>query len=196
MNYVNFSVFSWIVTRTRVMSDSVRLLVNEVVNSVFELNNQYYRTADQSNAGCFFYPEPVPNQAVIFRGQCDESIPALPNFDPVRVSSSFTPRLFIFKGFTKIICNLLLPIVFNRSYCFSLQYMGLWHDIESYPTEFQFGTCANAFYTLVNGTVDVFNTQVVNQRLDTINGVAVIASTDGSAKLSVSFPIAGTNRKL
>ncbi|KAJ0173509.1 hypothetical protein K1T71_010658 [Dendrolimus kikuchii] len=149
-------VYSWILSRNRRMNESVSLLVNEVVNSIFELNNQYYRTTDQSDTGCFFYPEPVRDQAVLFRGQCNESIPALANFDPVR-------------------------------------YMGLWHDIESYPTDFQFGSCANAFYTLVDGQVDVFNTQVVNQRLDTINGVAVIASTDGSAKLSVRFPIAGTN---
>lgn len=73
--------------------------------------------------------------------------------------------------------------------------MGLWHEIEAYPTAFQNGECNNAFYTLNNGVVDVFNTQVINQSLDTINGVATIASDDGSAKLLVSFPVAGTNRK-
>lgn len=74
--------------------------------------------------------------------------------------------------------------------------MELWHDIQSYPTGFQEGTCNNAFYTLVDGEVDVFNTQVINQTLDTINGVArLVPTNDASAKLIVSFPVAGTNRK-
>lgn len=70
--------------------------------------------------------------------------------------------------------------------------MGLWHDIERYPTAFQNGTCGNAFYTLTDEGVDVFNTQVINQALDTINGFATVTSTDGSAKLNVTFPIVGT----
>lgn len=73
------------------------------------------------------------------------------------------------------------------------QYMGLWHEIERYPTPFQFGGCNNAFYTLGDGEVDVFNTQVLDEKLLTINGVAVPVA-DG--KLVVSFPVGNTNRKL
>lgn len=73
--------------------------------------------------------------------------------------------------------------------------MGLWHDIESYPEAFQDGTCNNAFYTLIDGVVDVFNTQVIGQTLDTIRGTAVITSTDGSAKLEATFNIMGINGK-
>lgn len=73
--------------------------------------------------------------------------------------------------------------------------MGKWHNIELYPQNFQDGTCGNAFYELNGGVVEVFNTQVINQTLDTIEGTAVIASTDGSAKLLVTFPIVGTNGK-
>lgn len=73
------------------------------------------------------------------------------------------------------------------------QYMGTWYDIEGYPVAFQGGTCPTATYTLTDTGVDVFNTQVVGQQLDTIRGSAVVASTDGSAKLTVTFPIAGTN---
>lgn len=66
--------------------------------------------------------------------------------------------------------------------------MGLWHDIESYPTVFQDGECPNARYTaLDSNTVSVYNTQVVDQSLGVINGIATVASTDGSAKLKVTF---------
>lgn len=77
--------------------------------------------------------------------------------------------------------------------------MGLWHDIERYPLPFQNGTCGNAFYTLQEGpVVDVFNTQVFGQTLDTISGFAVldrVDANDTSAKLQVTFPTVGTNGK-
>lgn len=75
------------------------------------------------------------------------------------------------------------------------QYLGTWYDIESYPVRFQDGTCPTATYTASTTGVDVFNTQVVGQQLDTIEGSAVLTTDDGQAKLNVSFPIAGTNRK-
>lgn len=71
--------------------------------------------------------------------------------------------------------------------------MGTWYDIEGYPQEFQEGTCATASYNITESGVAVLNTQVVNQQLDTIIASAVPASTDGSAKFTVTFPIAGTN---
>lgn len=71
--------------------------------------------------------------------------------------------------------------------------MGLWHDIRSYPEDFQIGTCQNANYELVGGVVDVLNTQVINQTLDTMTGTAVLVSTDGSARLSVTFNVGGIN---
>lgn len=75
-----------------------------------------------------------------------------------------------------------------------MQYLGVWYDIESYPAEFQDGTCGTAEYKLGSSdTVDVTNTQVVAQRLDVIIGTAVVVSSDGSAKLEVTFPIRGTN---
>lgn len=79
--------------------------------------------------------------------------------------------------------------------CF--QYTGQWYDIESYYDAFQTGTCNDALYTLnPEGVVDVFNTQVLELELDTINGTAVVASTDGSGKLDVTFPVAGTDCKI
>jgi retinol-binding protein 4 len=72
--------------------------------------------------------------------------------------------------------------------------MRTWHDIESYPSMFQTGTCRNANYAL-GEVVDVLNTQVLNQTLDVMRGIAVPSTNDSSAKLDVSFPIAGTNGK-
>lgn len=73
------------------------------------------------------------------------------------------------------------------------QYLGLWHDIESFPTPFQFGTCSNAYYSLGEAGVNVYNTQVINETLDFINGVATLVGNE--AKLVVSFPVEGTNRE-
>lgn len=73
--------------------------------------------------------------------------------------------------------------------------MGLWHDIQSYPTRFQEGTCNNALYTWFDLVIDILNTQVIEQNLDTIRFTAVPSSNDDSGKLLVSLPIAGTNCK-
>lgn len=71
----------------------------------------------------------------------------------------------------------------------NFQYEGLWHLIQTYPSEFQSGDCNDATYTVQSdGTVLVFNTQVIDQSLDTITGSAVLASNDSSAKLKVTFP--------
>lgn len=70
--------------------------------------------------------------------------------------------------------------------------MGTWYDIESYPQEFQNGTCSTATYTLTDNGVEVYNTQVINESLDDIYGLAVPDNDDGFAKLIVTFPIAGT----
>ncbi|XP_047994051.1 uncharacterized protein LOC125232436 [Leguminivora glycinivorella] len=151
-------VFSWITSRTRVQTEAARAAVTEVVDSIMDLNYVYYDVTDQTDDGCFYYPEHVIDQPVVFRGSCDMSIPAMADFDAEK-------------------------------------YMGLWHEIESYPSAFQTGTCNNARYTLdaALGVVDVFNTQVIDQSLDTIRGNATIAEdADGTGKLVVTFPIAGT----
>lgn len=71
--------------------------------------------------------------------------------------------------------------------------MGLWYDIESYPQEFQNGTCSTATYTLTSEGVEVYNTQVLDETLDYIYGSAVPEFDDGQAKLIVTFPVAGTD---
>ncbi|CAH0728579.1 unnamed protein product, partial [Brenthis ino] len=149
-------VNAWIASRSRQLTPAAQIAVNEVIRSELDLNNRYLIPSNQTDAGCFFYPTPVPNQPVTFRGQCDPNTAVVQNFN---VSG----------------------------------YLGIWHSIESYPSVFAPGTCNNAHYTLGNNVVDVFNTQVINQTLDTMTGTAVVNSTDGSAKLLVSFPVGNTN---
>lgn len=69
-----------------------------------------------------------------------------------------------------------------------LQYLGRWRLIESYPSEFQNGTCNDATYTLGDNVVLVYNTQVIDERLDTIDGTAVPATANNDGKLLVTFP--------
>ncbi|CAG9789457.1 unnamed protein product [Diatraea saccharalis] len=148
-------VFSWILSRNRLLSESAQAAVNQVIASEITLNNKYFTQSDQSNEGCFFFPDVVAGQPVVFRGGCNASIAVVQDFDPVA-------------------------------------YMGIWHDIESYPSVFQTGDCRNANYELTN-VVEVLNTQVINQTLDTMRGVAVLVSDDNSAKLEVTFPVADTD---
>ncbi|KAF9407326.1 hypothetical protein HW555_012606 [Spodoptera exigua] len=150
-------VFSWIIGRSRQLSQEVQTKVDQVVNSYTELNYQYFKMTDQSFDGCFFYPE-VSSEPVVYRGQCESvNVQAMNTFD-------------------------------------AEEYMGRWHNILSYPTRFQDGTCVNAYYSLTNNGVNVLNSQVNNQRLETISGMAVPSSDDGSAKLVVSFPVAGSDQ--
>ncbi|CAH2094770.1 unnamed protein product [Euphydryas editha] len=148
------TVNSWIVSRTKQLNPQSQEAVNELIRSNIDLNNRFFIQSDHSDDACFYYPEPESNRPVVFRGQCDPNIPAMPAFNAAR-------------------------------------YLGLWHNIESYPSTFQPGTCNNAYYELAGDVVNVFNTQVINQTLDTINGVATVVSDDGSAKLSVVFPVIG-----
>ncbi|XP_045453252.1 uncharacterized protein LOC123662453 [Melitaea cinxia] len=144
-------VNSWILSRTKQLNSQAEAAVDSVIRSNLDLNNRFFIQSNQSDEACFYYPEPAPNTPVVFRGQCDPNIPAMPSFNATR-------------------------------------YLGLWHNIESYPSNFQPGTCNNALYEASGNLVTVYNTQVINQRLDTIRGNASVVSTDGSARLLVVFP--------
>ncbi|KAL0819468.1 hypothetical protein ABMA28_007573 [Loxostege sticticalis] len=151
-------VWSWKLSRTRTLSEPARNAINQVVNSVQVLNNRYYETIDQSDAACFYFPEPdFSVSGVLFRGRCDPNINVVQNFT-------------------------------------AGEYLGIWRNIELYPSNFQAGSCNTAQYSAgPNGTVIVRNSQVVNQSLATIDGVAIVTSTDDSAKLMVSFPTPSGN---
>lgn len=78
-------VLSWKLSRTRDLNDESRGIIDEKINSVQVLNDEYFNLREQSDIACFYYPEPVPGVPVTFRGQCDESIPVVQNFDLIRV---------------------------------------------------------------------------------------------------------------
>ncbi|CAH2243005.1 jg19448 [Pararge aegeria aegeria] len=148
-------VWTWKLSRTRELTENAKTKINQTVNAVDVLNEKFYISIEHSDASCFYYPIPDGNP-VVFRGQCDQSIPVVMDFN-------------------------------------AAAYMGTWYDVEGYPVQFQDGTCPSATYSLTSTGVDVYNTQVVDSWLDTIRGSAVLATSDGSAKLTVTFPIAGTN---
>lgn len=60
--------------------------INNVVNTIPVLDQRYYETTDQSVAGCFYFPEPQQGVPVVFPGQCDQTINAVPNFNLQQVS--------------------------------------------------------------------------------------------------------------
>lgn len=81
-----FPVWSWKLSRTKSLSTTAVANINAIINNIEVLNNRYYETIDNSDEGCFYFPTPGLNTPVIFRGQCDQSINTVMNFDAVRVS--------------------------------------------------------------------------------------------------------------
>jgi retinol-binding protein 4 len=81
-----FSVWSWKMSRTPSLTEAAVDAINAKIATINVLNNRYYQRIDQSDAGCFYFPEPKPGTTVKFRGRCDESIPVVQNFNATRVS--------------------------------------------------------------------------------------------------------------
>ncbi|XP_022818056.1 uncharacterized protein LOC111350651 isoform X1 [Spodoptera litura] len=76
------------------------------------------------------------------------------------------------------------------------RYLGDWIELARFPQPTQTGQCNRATYaSLPSGAVSVTNRQVVNERFATISGQAVLASTDGTGKLQVTFNVNGENRQ-
>ncbi|KAH9643023.1 hypothetical protein HF086_013584 [Spodoptera exigua] len=76
------------------------------------------------------------------------------------------------------------------------RYLGDWKELQRYPQPTQTGQCNLARYGPVNnGVVTVVNQQVVNERLATITGQAVIASNDRTGHLKVTFNVNGEVRE-
>lgn len=50
------------------------------MNNYNILDQSYYINRDQSAEGCFYFPEPEYGVPVVFPGQCNESIAAVPGF--------------------------------------------------------------------------------------------------------------------
>lgn len=73
------------------MSIAANTAITQTINNIAVLDEQYFVVTDQSANGCFVLPEPTLGEPTIFEGQCDESIAAVQNFDPVRVSFTIFP---------------------------------------------------------------------------------------------------------
>lgn len=74
-------MYSWILSRTRQLPASAQIEVNQVIDSIIDLNNAYYEETDRTDEGCFYFPVPSPDEIVEFRNPCDETIPAVSNFN-------------------------------------------------------------------------------------------------------------------
>ncbi|XP_022123845.2 uncharacterized protein LOC110999209 [Pieris rapae] len=73
-------VYSWKLSRSRTLSSNANTAINAIALTNYDLVSGYYVNVDHSAAGCFFIPDIPKGQAVIFPGQCDESIRAVDNF--------------------------------------------------------------------------------------------------------------------
>lgn len=71
-------------SRTSTLSASANTAIDSIVNGINVLDNQYYQQIDQSDTGCFYFPIPDGN-TVFFRGQCDESVQVVSQFNVERV---------------------------------------------------------------------------------------------------------------
>lgn len=59
------------------------------MNTVDVVDQRYFRNMDQSPEGCFYFPEPQLDVAVVFPGQCDTTVPVVQNFNFTQVREYF-----------------------------------------------------------------------------------------------------------
>lgn len=89
--YVPFKIFclipvqSWKLSRTTSLSADAVAAIYAVTSNVTVLNDRYYQTVSHSDDACFYLPPPGGVGPTIFRGQCDDNIPVVSNFDAVEV---------------------------------------------------------------------------------------------------------------
>jgi hypothetical protein len=82
------TVYSWKLSRSKRLSNAA----NNHINGILLLSNddvldqRYFEDINQSDEACFYLPVLKPGEPVVFPGQCDETIPAVPNFNVSRVS--------------------------------------------------------------------------------------------------------------
>ncbi|XP_059047399.1 uncharacterized protein LOC131842848 [Achroia grisella] len=147
-------VWSWKLGRDRYLSDDSIASINRTMEGVNVLHYRYFHSISHTSDDCFYFPE-ITGEPVFYRGQCDETISVVANFDPVL-------------------------------------YAGRWYSIQSYPIEFQYGTCLSTEHTLdqASGSYDLYYSQIHLQRQNIMNATAAIDS-DGTGKLNVSFPLPG-----
>ncbi|CAG4957186.1 unnamed protein product [Colias eurytheme] len=118
-------VYSWKLSRSRTLSATGTTAINNVMNNVNVLNERYFERADQTDAGCFYFPPVNENAPVIFPNQCDMSVRAQYNFN---VSA----------------------------------FLGVWHEVEIYPTGMANEQCATQEYTQQSATSFTLTSRFVN----------------------------------
>lgn len=74
-------IYSQIMTRKRIVNDELMKNIDAVLGSFIDLNTRYYQYTNQSDHGCFYYPEHVEGQPVVFGGLCNMNIKNMDNFD-------------------------------------------------------------------------------------------------------------------
>lgn len=79
------AVFSWKLSRTPALTAEANTIINNIVSNTQGLLEEYYLPTSQSTEDCFYIPEPVPGQSVLFRGTCP-SPTLMQNFNVAQVS--------------------------------------------------------------------------------------------------------------
>lgn len=75
-----FAVSSWKLSRSKSLADASRIAIDEVMNSVSVLLDQYYNVRGHSDDDCFYYPENNGGPVEI-AGECAADTIAVNNFN-------------------------------------------------------------------------------------------------------------------
>ncbi|XP_045502727.1 uncharacterized protein LOC123699752 [Colias croceus] len=82
-------VYSWKLSRTKNLTQTANNAMNNVINNINVLDERYYQSTNQTDAGCFHLPEFAAGQKVVLPGQCDENIPVVAKFDVEKYSGTW-----------------------------------------------------------------------------------------------------------
>lgn len=87
--YILIAVSSWKLSRQRTLSNESAEIINSVIDTIPVLRQNYYELQRHTDEDCFYFPEPVVGEPVVFPGQCNNDKLAVPAFDLNRVSLIF-----------------------------------------------------------------------------------------------------------
>lgn len=89
MSSINVLVTSWKLSRQKTLTPDSQTNINNVINNIQVLRQDYYQTTGHTDADCFYYPEPEAGKPVVFPGSCDNTIQAVPNINLTQVRTIF-----------------------------------------------------------------------------------------------------------
>lgn len=81
-------MYSWKLSRTNTLTPEAENAINETSSQVNVLDSRYYAAVNRSEESCFYFPAPN-GKPVVFRGQCDQTIDVVMNFNASGVSLLF-----------------------------------------------------------------------------------------------------------